>query len=60
MESPAMFMPNLAPSRSVRETIHEVKMVQVSSFSPNVVIKYFIFLFVLAAFKHQWSKLFFV
>lgn len=29
MESPAMFMPNLAPSRSVRETIHEVKMVQI-------------------------------
>lgn len=31
MEPPAMFMPNLAPSRSVRETIQEVKMVQVCS-----------------------------
>ncbi|XP_061347005.1 uncharacterized membrane protein At3g27390 [Gastrolobium bilobum] len=29
MEPPAMFMPNLAPSRSVRETIQEVKMVQI-------------------------------
>ncbi|CAK8562396.1 unnamed protein product [Lathyrus sativus] len=28
-EPPAMFMPSLAPSRSVRETIQEVKMVQV-------------------------------
>ncbi|RYR78855.1 hypothetical protein Ahy_A01g003715 isoform B [Arachis hypogaea] len=29
MEAPAMFMPSLAPSRSVRETIQEVKMVQI-------------------------------
>ncbi|MED6157410.1 hypothetical protein PIB30_022816 [Stylosanthes scabra] len=29
MEPPAMFMPSLAPSRSVRETIQEVKMVQI-------------------------------
>ncbi|KAI4314959.1 hypothetical protein L6164_027814 [Bauhinia variegata] len=29
MEPPAMLMPNLAPSRSVRETIQEVKMVQI-------------------------------
>jgi len=36
MDPPAMFMPNLAPSRSVREAIQEVKMVQVSSFSSNV------------------------
>lgn len=28
-DSPAMFMPSLTPSRSVRETIHEVKMVQI-------------------------------
>lgn len=35
MEPPAMLMPCLAPSRSVKETIQEVKMVQVSSFSPN-------------------------
>ncbi|KAI9089257.1 hypothetical protein K1719_029536 [Acacia pycnantha] len=28
-DSPAIFMPNLTPSRSVRETIHEVKMVQI-------------------------------
>ncbi|XP_028791022.1 uncharacterized membrane protein At3g27390-like [Neltuma alba] len=28
-DSPAMFMPNLTPSRSVREAIHEVKMVQI-------------------------------
>ncbi|XP_027347219.1 uncharacterized membrane protein At3g27390 isoform X2 [Abrus precatorius] len=28
-EPPAMFMPSLAPSRSVRETIQEVKMVQI-------------------------------
>lgn len=34
MEPPAMFMPSLAPSRSVRETIQEVKMVQVCGFSP--------------------------
>ncbi|WJX89666.1 hypothetical protein P8452_71643 [Trifolium repens] len=29
MEPPSMFIPNLAPSRSVRETIQEVKMVQI-------------------------------
>ncbi|QCD81639.1 uncharacterized membrane protein At3g27390 isoform X1 [Vigna unguiculata] len=29
MDPPAMFMPNLAPSRSVREAIQEVKMVQI-------------------------------
>ncbi|KAI4327462.1 hypothetical protein L6164_019922 [Bauhinia variegata] len=29
MEPPAMLMPSLAPSRSVRETIQEVKMVQI-------------------------------
>uniref|UniRef100_A0A803KSD4 Uncharacterized protein n=1 Tax=Chenopodium quinoa TaxID=63459 RepID=A0A803KSD4_CHEQI len=29
MEPPTMLMPSLGPSRSVRETIHEVKMVQV-------------------------------
>lgn len=29
MESPTMLMPSLGPSRSVRETIQEVKMVQV-------------------------------
>ena len=35
-EPPAMFVPSLAPSRSVRETIQEVKMVQVCGFSANV------------------------
>ena len=31
-EAPAMLVPNLAPARSVREAIQEVKMVQVCSF----------------------------
>ncbi|WVZ22491.1 hypothetical protein V8G54_001035 [Vigna mungo] len=32
MDPPAIFMPNLAPSRSVRETIQEVKMVQLPTY----------------------------
>lgn len=30
-DAPAMLVPSLAPSRSVREVIQEVKMVQVNS-----------------------------